>query len=484
MSSSNKTVNNYVACLKLVYFIRFYILLILFVLSVYQGNAQDIKPNSDKLEFLFSIGFKQLNQNTPFTIKKHIDPVVEEFRHDDGTPYYSPFMHNSVFMKTGLNITYNNKYQIISSIFMEQRDWSRGLLAKNTTFVFMKTRIVLADSFALLRRKFNWYFDVGDLYSGDEMEFGLKAYNIDLQGINASLSVKNFRWTLLYAADMSQSEGLNIDEYVRTKVMWKHQNISMKGKLYTGISIDYMKNIIDRQKGIKADRFNLGYLVSEVFSENFRIDFIADYSLNSPEIVKGVWPNTAIFLEVNYHKKTKLSNLIVKPKIRFYGINYKSENYENSYFYYDYRYRRTYYPYSDGPFLYPLKNYFYPVSQYAFYTEYQNAGDILSLELEAMLDFTFYRKFHSQFSIEGFNIHRKVNNGKDYFSYLFYTYYLYASFEGGLQAGLYLSNKQYNQDVHYMTFYQMNYPFFGIHISYDGLFTMKLDKNISESRMR
>lgn len=444
----------------------------LLIINLFANNVigQSFRTDFNKFDFSLNIGLKQLYQNTPFEIEKVVDPVVDDFRVHDSLPYYSPFLHNSVYFKTGFDITFDNKYQVQSSFYIEQRDWSRGKWIKNSTFVFIKARIILADTFILFHEPINWRFDMGDLYSLDEIEYGLRAYNIDIQGVNAIFAMNNFRWSLLYAADMSEAESLNIDEYIRTKFVWEYKNKNNKEKLLSGITMDFSRVSLDRTMGNYANRYSVGLINSSIIRKNFSFDIIVDYMINSAKIKFGTIPNMAALIQGTYCIETKKTKLSIKPKFRLYGVNYRHENYENSYFNSDYRYRRLYYPYSDGNFMYPLKNYFRPLSQYAFYTEYQNNENIFSLELEFAWDFNIYRKLNSKINIEAINMHRKSAANLNYYNYIFYSHYLYINVFEGLNVGIYISNKQFNQDVHYMTFYQMKYPFFGLHITYNGKF--------------
>lgn len=231
----------------------------------------------------------------------------------------------------------------------------------------------------------------------------------------------------------------------------------------------YYKHYLERRR----DCITLGFVVNHYFSDKLGLFVIGDYFLNAPTIINTKYSNGALLIKANYETNSLNSKLLISPRFRFYGINYRYLNYQSKFYNYTYRYRNDRSPIYPGEIRYPLKNYFRPVSQFAFYSEYQNVYDIFSLELYLDWDYKIHNKLHHRLNTEIISVHRMTSKYGNYYTYLYYTSYLYYNIFKGFNAGLYISNKQINRDVQYQTFYQMKYPFFGFHFTYDGSFRLK-----------
>jgi len=442
--------------------------------------SQMIVAQSKDLDFNLNYEYKQLYQVSLTPITPLLDHEVGDYRPYDTNDYYSPFQHNALYFSIGMHLTYKDKYSLSFRSYWDQSNWSFGNHNSWIGRVFPVFLLSMSDSIFLKKGSVFWTFDMGDLYNSNESSFGLRAYNIDIQGVNASLHFQDYYTSILYVADMVQSIGLRMDEYLRVKLGRRFKMSDNRKWQYVDYSItsDFSRNLVNRDV-----ESNYKYLVSLGFDVELRIrdeisvSVIGDYLINPMRISLNEVSNSALLVKANYAKRYKKSILQIQPAFRFYGINYRALNYENSYFGYNYRYRNEKNPYLDGAFYYPYKNYFRPVSQYALYSEYQNVMDISSLELFTEWDWNVSGKLHSLINFELLSIFRDSQQyGKNY-TYLFYKYYLYFELFKSFKLGVYVSNKQMNRDVHYQTFYQMKYPFFGFHFTYDGAFDIKTSKH-------
>lgn len=152
-------------------------------------------------------------------------------------------MHNSLFFGLGSTIIYKDKFSLNFKLYLEQRAWSYGVnnIYLNTTFPYFN--FMAKDSALIFKKKFKYNFKMGDLYDVDEANYGLRAYNIDIQGISAKADMKNLSASFIYAADMGIGIGLNTDEYFRFIFERKLNNKKKYSSI--GITTDYLWIITD-----------------------------------------------------------------------------------------------------------------------------------------------------------------------------------------------------------------------------------------------
>ncbi len=426
--------------------------------------AQGSQKKSD-LILIFNFEYKQLYQNTLMNVSKRVDPVVDKDRLHDSLPYYSPFSHNAVFAAPSIGLKYKNRYKIIFSEFIEQRGWSYGWNIRYFNTVYPKIQLTARDTFNIHGNEITYFLDYGDFYTRDEIDFGLRAYNLNVQGLHGVIRVGSYGLYFLNIVDLAETVGLNIKRYNRFK-MEKTFYSGQNKNITASLSFDKYKVLKNRMNNVMDDRYSFGLSARYFLKNKMDIVIIGDY-LTKANHDKGIpVQNFAIFFKSNFYIKSKNSKWIVSSAVRYYGHNYIKENYEASYSTWNYRYHQRIY--------YPLEAYYNPVSQFAFYTEYHNVSDLFGEEFEMKWDYHIYKKLSQSINIEFFNIYRATSNYGNNFSYFFYSYYLYLKFLHNLNLGIFISNKQYNQDVQYMTFYQMNIPYFGFHISYTGNFTKEI----------
>ena len=442
-----------------------YILIVFVFLISYRlyGQKSDFKV-------LFGLEYKLLYQNSFQEINKRVDPVIKKVRPADTLSYFSPFNHAAVYVAPAIGLVYKDKYKLIFSGFFEQRAWSYGWNNKFFNNAYSKINLNVVDTIRLFDKNIRYYFDMGDLYNNNEFEFGLRAYNLNVQGVNSKICIGGFNLAYLFISDMAESVGLNIKQYsrIRTGHTFKFDNNNRY--LNTSISVDKYKLLKNRIINDIQNRYSMGIASSLSLNKNMSFNLIIDLLRNENMGRRNSTANIAFLLKARLDFETPKSKWIILPAFRFYGINYISENYESSYFGSEYRYGNNS---STHPF-YPLEAYYRPVSQFALYSEYRDISDIFCGELEVKWDYNYFKKLNQRINIELFNIHRLTANYGHMHNYYFYTYYLYVEFFENLNAGIYISNKQYNQDVQYMSFYQMEYPFFGFHFSYTGKFKKKI----------
>jgi hypothetical protein len=413
------------------------------------------------------VEYKQLYQSLPEQyIEKQIDPIIDIWRKHDSLQFYTPFMHNALYFGIGLNVSYKDRYRLLFKSYFEQRSWSFGTYRHSGNSFYPRFELVVNDTIFFNKKALPIFFNVGDLYSESEYDFGIRAYNIDAQGIVSSVSYKKVEFKMLYIADMAASVGLNIDEYFRLKLLYKlRDNHGVSSEV--GVSSDFIQiaNLPENEKFSYGVFYRTGVFRNLYFS--FISDIVSTNDISSSDIALSAY--------LHYNASLGKSIIILQPKFKYYGSSILESHY-SKYLDYPYRYRSSLSSSNQGVFLYPLKNYFRPVSQWALYTEYRGLGDIYSFELLASWEWDIYKSLSHKLDVELINIHRETAVHGNSYTYLFYTSFLYIELFKDFDVGIYISNKQMNLDVQYQTFYQMKYPFFGFHFTYDGAFDIKTAK--------
>jgi len=458
-----------------IYFIRYMkklLLLILIFLSELV-NAQDSIKINDNIHIDFGLTFRQLYQTATVNEDRIIDPAVNNHRLKDTLEYFSPFFHCATYVSPSFKISYKDKLYLNFITYFEHRGWSNGSYDQGMNRVFSEFSFGINDSIKLFKTKTSVNLLVGNMFNENEEEFGVKAYNIDMQGIKFKAQMKDYSLNLLYSSDFMQQMGLLIDEYIRVQLGKNMKTKSGKMRSSFSLSFDY-NGMIDSNRMNRYNRFSSGLQYSVLFDNNLKMYFLTDYLLNGRYNSSNPASNFTVLLKLHYMKLlSKNTSFSIVPKLRFFGNNYISENYENGFGLYPYRYRYIGNPRYSYSILYPLKSYFRDVSQYAFYTEYRHSNNILSLELDVHTDFLIFRNIRNEVKLETFSIKRDFRDRNDFFSYIFISNFLYINLYEGFKGGIYISNKQMNQDVQYQTFYQMKYPYIGFYFIYNGNFKLK-----------
>ncbi len=418
--------------------------------------------------------FKQLYSSTlSLPPEFRVDPQMQKLRWHDSSKYYSPFMHNAIYFKLGVLLEYKNKYRLSFTPYFEQRGWSVGIINNDNNLLYNFFSIEVQDTIHIKQNDLTVDAKMGNYYEEEERFTGLRAYNIDMQGLYSSLSYKRNRMLFTYAGDLIENIGLLIDEY-----FYFHYLREVNGNSNTELGATF--NIIRHRPRRFLDHqiyCSYGLTFHHIFSDNLEINLIADYADRKLPNPQEKYANLGGLLELNYKYNAKRIKLNLSAGYRYFGYNYLKNHYEtffrNDYF----RYRSIIYgqdfPNDKGPMLYPLKNYFRPVSQFALYSEYQPENNMTGIEFSACWEQQLSKKIGNKADLELLNIHKNIHNYNNYYFYYYYTNFIYYEMFPGFKGGLYVTNKLMNLDVQYQTFYQSRHPFFGFHFTWDGVVKIK-----------
>ncbi|MFW5761874.1 MAG: hypothetical protein ACOCXH_12935 [Cyclobacteriaceae bacterium] len=426
-----------------------------------EGNHFEV----DQFSLDIDLKYKQLYLARLFDdYKFRVDPEVSQYRKKDTLAYSSPFQHSALYFKVGFDVSYKNKYRLYFNTFLEQRSWSAGVNNLDRYVVFPQFRFHLKDTITLWQHDLEWMFKLGNIYTDDELTSGLRAYNIDHFGYIAQLKYRKSKLSLFFSGDMAVSIGLFIGDYYYLKY-----SRLMGNNLEFGASFGSAYNFRWKPEGSKWYP-NYGLYMKKGMS-NIQLLMMLEYADKNKNLKEEKYTALGGLFKISYKKMFNKSNIKAEAKIRHLGTKYLLAHYGGS----TYLYRSDLSREGRGEYLYPLKNYFRPVSQFALYSEYR-WRKVLSYELNISWKQRLFPKCYHDLKLEFLNINTDNYFNDDpntSFTYYYYTYFLYYNIFPGFKAGFYLTNKLMNVDVLYQTFYQSNKPFYGIHFTWDGKFRLK-----------
>ncbi len=428
-----------------------------------QTNNNSFVLHNNDIKFELGFEFKQLYQRPTYNINPLIDPEIEKNRPIDTSDYYSPFMHSALYFGINYEINYKEKYKLKFTSFFEQRNWSLGPYSKYFYNYYPQYKFSIADTIKFNDKYIPIKVKIGDMYVLNEIQTGLKAYNIDFQGSDIEAKYKRLKLNVLYISSLDFHVGLRIDEFIRTKLQYDYNLKNNAALLSTALSYEYNKMAF-----IQNSMGNIGFIASLNFAKDYRYYLIAEYKLSNSFFNEVKSSNVAFVLAMDYNVSKKKYKLGIKSKLRYYGYEFRELDYNKSY----YLYRNSNPLFDAFNHFYPLRNYYRPVSQYSMYAEYYDDYGLYSLELNIGWDWQFSNKIGHKLDVELLQFYRNSSFNGNHYTNIYFTSFLYFKFAKSFKGGLYISNKQMNRDVQYQAFYQMQYPFFGFQISYDGKFEL------------
>lgn len=182
----------------------------------------------------------------------------------------------------------------------------------------------------------------GDLWK-EEVNDVIRFYNLDYQGVYAKVGYNNFWLGYFVIADLSQSIGLEMGELQRISLEFQNSDFTN----VTSFNYNILCDQIHREP-------------NDIVLSNFTRKEIGNITLTGQfdvRINKTIQTSYATSLIIKYQTE----KIFIKSSIRYYDKSY-NEGYKNT----AVSYR--------GNQIFPLKNYFRSISQWAFFTDSQNSS--------------------------------------------------------------------------------------------------------------
>jgi hypothetical protein len=354
----------------------------------------------------------------------------------------NPLHHFAIY--TGINYkgTLAEKYSFEAGLYLEERSFSHGNNTLEKLVVFPKIKISALDSVKRKGGLFKYALAAGDFWDEDFNDI-LRIHNLDFQGIKTKFSWNEFSFGFYAIGDLSRNIGFSLHELYKFTFEYEKQRFD---------------NIISLTiNELYAAPFGNHPEPRDVnFANYFRFRFsenligISQIDIRSNELDKAA---IAAGISIRYEKE----NLELTSGLRYYQAGFN-----RGYLSFQPRFRigESYI----GPQLYPLKNYYRPINQWALFTGFVGS-DILNWEFRLNRDKTLYKKLHFTSEID-FNLVYDISLNR--FSYYpLYNIGMSYKFLNNFVVSVTGTNKHMNLDTYYQTSYASKLPLLSYNFKMD-----------------
>lgn len=331
---------------------------------------------------------------------------------------------------------YKNKYSADVGIFFEQRNHSAGNNTLDHLILYPRITFRVKDTLTISNLNIKFDAVAGDMWDEDYNDI-LRFYNIDFHGFYSKIGFKNIWFSLYRISDLSYNIGLGLPEVDKFEVLYQ----SKKSK----IAIHITRNTLD---GLTRFDYNYGLYFNQYIGRNGQLKFQVENRTNS-RIGDG------IVLGAEYEVNFGISE---------FGIRYQyyDSQYNEEYLKFDKVDYNTNFLNYTGTQLYPLKNYFRPFNQWAFFTTFQGSN-IHNLQVH----YTIRKHLYKNLFLKG---QYEVNLLRSSFSDKFW---LFPAYETGVEINLAnfisfdlsLTNKHMNLETVYQGHSLSELPYMSITLS-------------------
>ncbi len=450
-------------------------LLILFYSITMPVNlfAQDSLPKKIKFELggkvwmqwnnnLFSkvsmpANIKEFRRQTTYSVPTNFDSLTD-----------NPLRHGATYFAIKSSATFKNKVKLNLDLYAEHRGVSYGIFNRKSILLYPVFSVEGMDTFKLFKNDFQFYGKVG-MFLDEKMDEGLTIYNVDAQGFKLGIS-KN-KWSFLYTiyGDFYGGIGLNIDDIDAFSFKRK---IGKTDSTELGVSINYNKRV--REGNVDNMLFNF---FGHKYFKHSKVYFQIGYrpmsnNYSSFRIKNGIDKKIAAVVGVEkiYSKrKFSITNIL---EVRYYGAMFNEANFDIGA-----RYREPaqndyeLYGNTVGKYLYPLRKYETPFSQWAVYTEYQG-NSVFAINMRGKINEELSKKIAVNVAYDLNYINAKNNFVYPFISqpvassffYPFFTASLNYKIIENVETSVILTNQSMNLDLSYPTQYLLSRPKFGIRL--------------------
>lgn len=404
-------------------------------------------------------------------------PAIHEDRYLSRYPTYlnsslltdtlrdTPLKHNAFYAALKTTTYLSPEITIKADFYGEHRGMSYGMYNFKNIVVYPVVQLQVKDSATLFNHKITGQGRAGDLIDL-RLDEGLFIYNVDAQGVDASLSTGKWKARFGWLGDFTRGIGLLIDDFGAAslaRTFGKNNNTSVTASIVTaappgGNLLNFLYYSVSASHTFSKVRL---YGQAAIQSSGNKGDF---YS-------KGIGNQSGFVLGANATyklKKVAISNIV---EVRYYGSSFNFYHSDRRI-----RYRDTtggLYANTVGEYLYPLRKYDSPFSQWAVFTDYSTCN-VVGVSLVGNINFPFSKKTEATLNYDLnyiFAAEDKFYNTaalKSDILYTFFTAGFYFKPIPNLKAGIILTNKGMNLDKSYPTLDQYSRPWLGLRV-YRGI---------------
>ncbi len=366
----------------------------------------------------------------------------------------TPLRHSSFSTTLNTLISFDDRYTLQVALTAEQRGSSYGVTSLSK-FVFLpEITFLVNEEFRVGQAPMSLDFSYGNLNERRVGE-GLRVYNIDWDGAIVRLGIGNFYYEYSQVFDLYYGVGLGIDEYLYNSL----------GYLLPEKNLDIALSVTGSESVLYGSYLTVGGRGSYKPFNSLRLFGEYDYRFSRGDSLAGY----GFLLGTDFEYSDEKNDFTLRPRFRYYTEGYNSGHYfpEQTSYRDPYQAHPQFFNYNSsvGTQLYPLRNYWRTLSQWAFYTEY--GGTIGGLELYLRYERELGKYFYVSSELDTI---LTFQIGEEYPLFLHYLYLLELAFRpyDGIEFSMGATNKVMNLDVHYQTFYISIVPYavFGVTMTF------------------
>jgi hypothetical protein len=377
----------------------------------------------------------------------------------------NPFRHGAMYMAIKTTATYKNKIRLNADLYGEYRGFSYGTFNKNNNIVlFPVVSVQVNDTIRVGKELFFPEVRIGQ-FLNERCDEGIMVYNIDVQGSQFRLRHRNSRLAFTIYGDMSNAIGLGVDDFqsISYEHLFHHDSTRVGASWVIAAPADGIAKYYTY--------FNLFGRITNRRSLSMYAQF--SYSRFNKNIFTGLrkfYKEFAAVAGIEHKASFKRFTVSNRAEARYYGAGYNLFHYDAGL-----RYRNPasnaidMYANTVGQYLYPLRKFDTPFSQWAVFTEYigHNVGGVL---INGDLNYGLHPKLSIQCSYDfnalwsGLDEIFTGNPREKRTSFFIYPFFKTAIAYSPLKEchfSVFVTNRSMNLDVSYPTVYLNKRLFFG-----------------------
>lgn len=368
----------------------------------------------------------------------------------------NPLRHGATYVAIKTETTYKNQVTLFADLYAEHRGVSYGIFDRNNTVVFPVMRIELKDSLRLFKNTLHLSGKIGE-FLDEKLDEGLTIYNLDVQGFQIRADYKNFILHYTVYGDLYNGIGLGIDDA---------DHFSLQKELKNNSSIGVSVLMARPPYAPLKNNFNINLFASKIFKSAQLYGQVAYRPFDADFLVGDFSKKSALVTGIKFSGENKKFSHSLKAEARYYGylFNFDYYNWDTV------LYRRpatdinSNYANTVGPYLYPLRKFDTPFSQWAVFTEYTGSY-VWSIGLSGNVTYHLSKKFDAfvDYDLNYINSHLdKVFADPDERNSSFLYPFMNAGFSyqpaenTSIKASV--TDKAMNLDLNYPTFYLLKRP--------------------------
>lgn len=307
------------------------------------------------------------------------------------------------------------------------------------------------NSFKISKTPFGIKAKIGYFENFKDYE-GLSIYNLDMQGLQASVSYKKLRLFTTSVTDLQNTIGLNIDG-TRTQTI-SLEKLNIVSKLNADIRAGHTK-YLGPQYGTSSIDFS-----AAVYNKTFRAYTQLAYRFNDSFETRY---NYAFLAGVKTNFTAGKLSIDATAEYRYYGIGYNDSFRKEV----NTHYRKTDRPVGSnftGEQVYPISYNNRPFSQWAVFTEYNEKEWVAGYTANVNMEYNIKKNFKAIANLD-FNWIKAKDEAM--FLYPFCKTGFKLEPAKGTYVSAYVTNRTLNLDKHYTTYYALKYPSFQVEFRRD-----------------